>query len=453
MLANPNKYSLEKELLLPKGIVDKQQGLVKSRLQPTSSFTKFATFPNVAIWSFVAWLAMFFLVSSVIALPSSIKDTMPPAGGNVHFSRRDILSVPSSSNKCEGSLVNWDKAHMTVLPTKNLEIQIPPGPVYGTIEVRTGDVTNIQQMPEVHFTASVTENDNAGGLQLNQNAPGSTTSTFTLSVAPILDSSIPFCAVVHITVIIPIDATAPYYDGELTFVAKHMDVKVTSDLGQLKIGKISFTSYLGSLYAPSLRIKELYIHTEGSVIIESLRSYDNESPLLAWILAYEDFKVTFKTSPASQGTTEDSVPHSLSVYGTDHVEVDVFPDTESVIPNTAAGEWVPRPLKINMDSNGETILRAVPAEGQKILLNVESFHKVFVYVSDNYLGPLNVEVWSTHFTPAILNEKPGSASMIVYETNTKFEKIGVKQITGDSARLTNSNIRVSGRNAATLSFI
>ncbi|KAG0251362.1 hypothetical protein BGZ95_006907, partial [Linnemannia exigua] len=160
---------------------------------------------------------------------------MSPAGAKDHFGRRGILSVTSSSNNCQGSLVNWDKIHMTVLPTKNLRIEALSGPIYGTIEVRTGNVTNTQRTPEFHFAASVTQNDNTGGLQVDQNVPGSTTSTFTLSVAPSPVSPISYCAVVNITVVIPVDATAPFYDGELAFVTKSMDVKATGDLDKLSI--------------------------------------------------------------------------------------------------------------------------------------------------------------------------------------------------------------------------
>ncbi|KAG0308682.1 hypothetical protein BGZ97_013305 [Linnemannia gamsii] len=418
MLATPNKHSLEKELLLPESSMDKQQGLVESRLQPTSSsFTKFATFPKAIIWSLIAWLAIFFLICSANALPTSIKDTLSSVGGKDHFSRRGILSVSSSSNSCQGSLVNWNKALMAVLPTKNLKIETLEGPIYGTIEVRTGDVTNTQRMPEVYFSASVTQNDNTAGLQLNQNAPGSTISTFTLSVAPLPASPVPYCSFVNITVVIPVDATAPYYDGELEFVTEYMDVKTTTNIGQLSIAKFSFRSSLGDLYAPSLRTKTLNAtFTEGTVTIDSLRPYDNESPITALIHTSGDIKLAFKTSPASQG------------------------------------EWVPRPVKIEADVD-DAILNVVLAEGQKLNMYVKPFWSALVSVSDNYLGPLNMMHWSWSMSPLVVNGKPGSASRIVYEQDTANGKIGVKQIPGGSAGIEGSSITIDTRVSATLNFI
>jgi hypothetical protein len=387
--------------------MDKQQGLVESRLQPTSSsFTKFATFPKAIIWSLIAWLAIFFLICSANALPTSIKDTLSSVGGKDHFSRRGILSVSSSSNSCQGSLVNWNKALMAVLPTKNLKIETLEGPIYGTIEVRTGDVTNTQRMPEVYFSASVTQNDNTAGLQLNQNAPGSTISTFTLSVAPLPASPVPYCSFVNITVVIPVDATAPYYDGELEFVTEYMDVKTTTNIGQLSIAKFSFRSSLGDLYAPSLRTKTLNAtFTEGTVTIDSLRPYDNESPITALIHTSGDIKLAFKTSPASQGTTTDSTPHSLEANGGLHVKVDISPDTEGNLTNITTGEWVPRPVKIEADVD-DAILNVVLAEGQKLNMYVKPFWSALVSVVSQYISPFLIKKKKE-------NKKTGTCSICV----------------------------------------
>lgn len=139
-------------------------------------------------------------------------------------------------------------------------------------------------MPEVHFAASVTQNVATGGLQLRQSASGSTTSTYTLSVVPLPADSIPYCADVIITVAIPVDAVVSYYAGELAFVTEYVDVKTTSDFGRLSFGKFLFKSPLGGLYIPSFRTKALNVeNTEGEVVIESLRSSDNESPVAAKI--------------------------------------------------------------------------------------------------------------------------------------------------------------------------
>lgn len=379
-------YSVKKDLLLAESSIDRQHGLVESLLKPiTSSTTKLATFRKVTGWSLVAWLAMSFLIGSANALPSFIKDSIPPSGGKGHFDRRDVLQVFTSPNQCGGSLVDWNKAHTAVPPTKNLKIEVLDGSIYGTIEVRTGDVANAQRMPEIRFAAYVTENDATGGLKLEQSVPGNTTSTFTLSVAPLTKGTIPYCAIVNITVIIPVDATTPYYDDDLAFVTQFVDVKTTSNLSRLSFGKFSFESSLGGLYVPSLRTKALIVrYTEGDVVVESLRSYKNESPIVVNMQTNGAIQLAVKTPPATRGTTE-GTPHDILIVGEGVMNVNVSPDADSGIPSTTAEEGVPRPVKVSVACNSMDTVRLVLAEGQGLDLDIQSSYKVDVSVVSRHI--------------------------------------------------------------------